>query len=57
MYKIITVIFLLATLVILNNCGLSDDTVAKVGNQEIKVKEYKDALKRRFPGKENYTEN
>ncbi len=56
MYKILTVIFLLATLIILNNCGLSEDTVAKVGNQEIKVNEYKDALSKRFPGKENFTE-
>ena len=55
MYKIFTVILLLTTLIFLNNCGLSDDTVAKVGNQEIKVDEYVSALSTRFPGNDNFT--
>lgn len=56
MYKILTVILLLTILIILNNCGLSEDTVAKVGNQEIKINEYKNVLSKRFPGKENFME-
>ena len=56
MYKFFAVIFLFATLITLNYCGLSDDTVAKVGNQEIKVDEYLNALKKRFPGNSNFTE-
>jgi parvulin-like peptidyl-prolyl isomerase len=56
MYKILSIFLLLTMLVVINNCGLSEDTVAKVGNQEIKINEYKDALSQRFPGKENFTE-
>jgi len=56
MYKFLTVVFLLTNFIVLNNCSLSDDTVAKVGGQEIKISEYKNALKKRFPGKENYTQ-
>jgi len=39
-------------LMFLLSCGLSDDTVAKVGSYEIKLDEYQKMLKQRFPNKE-----
>ena len=56
MYKIFAGIILLAIIVTLSSCGLSEDTVAKVGSQEIKVDEFTAALKNRFPNKETFVE-
>ncbi|MEJ2544620.1 MAG: peptidylprolyl isomerase, partial [Calditrichaceae bacterium] len=53
MYKFLTVIILLISLTLLNNCGLSDDTVAQVGNQKIKLDEFKEELRQRFPNEES----
>lgn len=39
-------------LMFLMSCGLSDDTVAKVGSYEIKLDEYQKMLKQRFPNRE-----
>ncbi len=36
---------------LISSCGLSDDTVAKVGHETITLDDYKFVLHRRFPGK------
>ena len=56
MYKIFIAILLFTFALFLNNCGLSEDTVAKVGNQEIKAEEFKSELKKQFPDKENFAD-
>ncbi|MEJ2053791.1 MAG: peptidylprolyl isomerase, partial [Calditrichaceae bacterium] len=56
MYKIITKILLIVTVAVFSGCGLSDDTVAKVGDQKIKVDEFIGQLQKRFPGKENFSD-
>lgn len=56
MYRIFASLILLAMIITLTNCGFSEDTVAKVGNQEIKVDEYTAALKNRYPNKVTFVE-
>ena len=56
MYKTFAVFILLSIIITISSCGLSEDTVAKVGNQKIRVAEFTDALKKRFPNKENFSE-
>ncbi|WP_456405492.1 peptidylprolyl isomerase [Caldithrix abyssi] len=51
MKKILAVVGLMVGLYILSGCGLSDDTVARVGKETITVDDYKFVLQRRFPGK------
>ncbi len=51
MKKIFALGVLLLTLYFISGCGLSDDTVAKVGKETITVDDYKFVLNRRFPGK------
>ena len=51
MKKLLALIGLLLTLYLISACGLSNDTVAKVGKETITVDDYKFVLNRRFPGK------
>ncbi|MCD6376471.1 MAG: peptidylprolyl isomerase [Caldisericaceae bacterium] len=51
MRKILAVLGLIIGFYLISACGLSDDTVAKVGKQTITVDDYKFVLNRRFPGK------
>ncbi len=56
MHKLLIVVSLLITALLLNHCGLSEDTVAKVGSEKITVEEFKTQLQSRYPGKENFTD-
>lgn len=56
MYKLIALILLILSFIFVISCGLSEDTVAKVGSKEIKVDEFKAQLKQRFPNKESFTD-
>ena len=56
MYKLITFIIFATILVYISGCGLSDDTVAKVGSKEIKASDFTKELQKRFPGKESFAD-
>jgi len=56
MYRISITILLMIMAIYLNSCGLSEDTVAKVGSLEINKDEYTAELKKRYPGKTSFTE-
>lgn len=56
MRKFSVLIFLLSGLLYFNSCGLSEDTVAKVGSTNISVDEFKQQLGRRFSEKASYSD-
>jgi len=56
MRKVLPVIVLTMLVLYLGGCGLSDDTVAKVGNQTITVDEFTRELAKRYPDKTSYTD-
>ncbi len=51
MKKILSVLGIVLMFYLISSCGLSDDTVARVGSEKITVADYKLALQRRFAGK------
>lgn len=51
MSRLITFFLMATTLIYITSCGLSEDTIAKVGGQKITLEEFKQQLKQRFPGK------
>jgi parvulin-like peptidyl-prolyl isomerase len=55
MFRFIVLLIVLLGLVLINGCGLSDDTVAKVGGSKITVDEFKFQLGKRYPGKGTFT--
>lgn len=52
MVRILLNLTIAIAMLFLMSCGLSDDTVAKVGSYEIKLAEYQKMLKQRFPNRE-----
>jgi len=56
MRKVVLFTVLLSGLFYLNSCGLSDDTVAKVGSASISAEVFKQNLSRRFGPKDSYAE-
>ena len=56
MFKMISGLFFIALMIVINSCGLSEDTAAKVGGEKITKAEFTTALKQRFPKKENLNE-
>lgn len=54
MYKWFVAVLLLTVIAIVGGCGLSEDTVAKVGSETISKEEFIQALSRRFPNQDNY---
>lgn len=56
MRKVLSLVIPTLLALYLSGCGLSEDTVAKVGNQKITVDEFKQELAKRFPNKTSYTD-
>ncbi|HID39275.1 MAG TPA: hypothetical protein EYP36_07150, partial [Calditrichaeota bacterium] len=56
MRKILSLVVFVFLAVYISGCGLSDDTVAKVGNQKITVEEFKKELAKRYPNKESFAD-
>ncbi len=56
MRKVLSLLMLAILAVYFSGCGLSEDTVAKVGNQKITVEEFKKELAKRYPNKESFTD-
>ena len=56
MRKVLSLIVFAILMVYISGCGLSEDTVAKVGNQKITVEEFKKELAKRYPNRESYTD-
>ncbi len=56
MYRLFIVLMLIVAAVYMNGCGISDDAVAKVGGNEIKVDQFKAELGKRFRGKTSFAD-
>lgn len=56
MYRFFGLFLILITIVFMSACGLSDDTVAKVGGSKISVEYFKFQLSKRYPGKAVFTD-
>jgi len=55
MYRLAVFSLLIIGLILITGCGLSDDTIAKVGGTKITVDEFKYQLGKRYPGKAVFT--
>jgi len=55
MYRFFAVLLISVSFVLLSSCGLSDDTVAKVGDIKISADDFKLNLASRYKGLSNYT--
>lgn len=56
MKKFVSLFSLIAAIYFISGCGLSEDTVAKVGDIKISVQDFKHELSKSFPNRDSYAE-
>ncbi len=55
MYRIISILLIIAAFSLMSSCGISEDTVAKVGSSKITAEQFKQNLLKKHPNKTSFT--